>query len=192
LKVLAIQSSPNTEGLTSTMAQAALDGAAQLGAELELVHLNQLDIQPCRACGNGWGHHFRSDGVLAPDECVLNDDFRELRDKVVQADGLIFCTPVYFWDLSESAKVFLDRLRRCHYATREESPLNGKPAVCIAAAGGSGNGAPQAAVNLDAYLFRWMGMKRVATLPVTRQTAALHPETARRAGRLLAETCQNQ
>jgi multimeric flavodoxin WrbA len=54
-------------------------------------------------------------------------------------DGFIIINPVYFWDMSESAKVFFDRLRRCE-AFNKNSRMAGKPFVCVAAAGGTGNG----------------------------------------------------
>ncbi len=187
MKVLAIQSSPNESGLTATLARAALDGAQSKGAQVELVNLNTLNIEPCRACGSGWGHHFADRSEPAPEECILDDDFVVLRETILQADGLVFSSPVYFWDLSESAKVFLDRLRRSHYPIRATSPLNGKPVVGIAAAGGSGNGAAQAAVVLDDYFVKWMGMRRVATLAVTRQTRQMHIAAAQAAGELLAQ-----
>ncbi|MFO8059119.1 MAG: flavodoxin family protein [Bacillota bacterium] len=192
MTILAIQSSPNEDGLTATLARTVLEGAQQEGARTRLVNLNSHDIQPCRACGTGWGHHFAGGGELAADQCVLDDDFANLRDEIVRADGLVFSSPVYFWDLSESAKVLLDRLRRSHYPIRATSPLNEKPMVCIAAAGGSGNGAVEAAVILDAYFTRWMGMRRVATLPVTRQTREMHVAAARQAGRLLVQACGGQ
>lgn len=187
MKVVAIQSSANDDGLTARMAKAVLEGARESGAQTELVNLNSLDILPCQACGTGWGHHHDSGSAVPPDVCVLEDDFGGLREKVVEADALVFCTPVYFWDLSESAKVFLDRLRRTHYPMRDESPFLSKPVVGVAAAGGSGNGAAEAAAILDGHLVRWMGMKRVLSLPVTRQTATLHEDTARRAGALLVD-----
>lgn len=187
MRVLAIQSSANEDGLTARLAQAALDGAGESGAGTELVHLNSLDILPCRACGTGWGHHHDSTADIPADSCVIEDDFTWLRQKVVEADALVFCTPVYFWDLSESAKVFLDRLRRTHYPVRDQSPFLRKPVVAVAAAGGSGNGAAEAAAILDSHLIRWMGMKRILVLAVTRQTAELHEKTARRAGEMLVD-----
>jgi len=53
MKIIAIQSSPNLEGLTSSLAQAVLKGVEAEGGETELIHLNQLDIKPCIACDNG-------------------------------------------------------------------------------------------------------------------------------------------
>lgn len=187
MRILAIQTSPNEEGLTATLARATLEGARQEGAQVELVNLNSQDIAPCRACGDGWGHHFADSSGIGPGECILDDDFASLRERIVRADGLVFCSPVYFWDLSESARVFLDRLRRSHYPVRATSPLNGKPVISIAAAGGSGNGAVEAAAVLEDYFLKWLGMKRVATLPVTRQTSELHTGTARALGMMLVQ-----
>ncbi len=179
MKILAIQSSPNQDGLTSRLAQAALAGAGAEGAEVDLVHLNALNIRPCQACGNGWGQC----GKLY--QCVHQDDFEQLRAKIMAADGLVFSTPVYFHDLSESAKIFLDRLRRCEWPQREQSKLRGKPVVGIAAAGGSGNGAVNGARNLEAYLATWLGMKQVAYLAVTR-SQEWQLDSARHAGAQLA------
>jgi multimeric flavodoxin WrbA len=86
LKVIGIQSSPNPGGLRRGE-----------GAETELIHLNRLDVGSCKAHDRGWGT-CRREGKR-----MIEDDFQELREKINQADALVFSTPVYFGDLSESA-----------------------------------------------------------------------------------------
>jgi len=164
MKVIGIQSSPNENGLTSRLAQAALRGAEAAGAEVELIHLNELDIGACQACEQGWGT-CRTAG-----KCVIKDDFQKLRDKVNDADALVFCTPVYFGSLSESAKCFLDRWRRCEISDRENSPLRDISVIGIASAGGSGGGAVNALGDLEGYL-RWLQFTVVDLVPVTRRNA---------------------
>ena len=44
MTVIAIQSSPNLDGLTSSLAQAVLEGVEAEGGEAELVHLNIGEI----------------------------------------------------------------------------------------------------------------------------------------------------
>ncbi len=149
IKVVGIQSSPNLDGLTCQLAQAALDGAEGEGAEAELVHLNRLSIESCKAHDRGWGT-CRHEG-----KCLIEDDFQTLREKINEADALVFSTPVYFGDVSESAKRFLDRWRRCEIFNYQASPLKGKPVIAIAAAGGSGGGAVSALRSLETYL-RWL------------------------------------
>lgn len=114
MKVIAIQSSSNTDGLTSTLAQAVLKGAESEGGKTELVHLNKLNIKQCIACETGWGR-CRQEGI-----CILVDDFENLRQKIAESDALIFATPVYFGDLSESARTFLDRAKTNRSFQQEE------------------------------------------------------------------------
>jgi len=178
LKVIGIQSSPNLDGLTCQLAQVVLEGAGSEGAETELIHLNRLDIESCKAHDRGWGT-CRSEG-----KCVIEDDFQNLREKINQADALVFSTPVYFGDLSESAKRFLDRWRRCESVNRETSPLKGKRVIGVAAAGGSGGGAVNALHNLEAYL-RYLQFTIFDLVPMTQVSKKHKIDMLRVAGKRL-------
>jgi len=177
MKVVAVQSSPNLEGLTSSLAQAALRGVEAEGAETELIHLNSLNIKTCIACDRGWGR-CRKEGI-----CILEDDFEDLRRRIAKADALVFATPVYFGDLSESAKSLLDRLRRVE-AFSERGTFDGKKTIGIASAGGSGGGAVQALSNLESYL-RILRFEIFDLVPVTRFSKDHKLELLERAGRRL-------
>jgi len=179
MKVVAVQSSPNVDGLTCQLARAVLEGAESDGAETELIHLNKLKIESCMAHDQGWGT-CRSEG-----KCMIQDDFQNLREKINRADALVFSTPVYFGDLSESAKRFFDRWRRCEIYNREASPLKGKPVIGIAAAGGSGGGAVNALHNLETYL-RWLQFTIFDLVPVTRTTKEHKLDMLKAAGKRVA------
>ena len=179
MKVVAVQSSPNLDGLTSSLVQAVLRGLEARGGETELIHLNKLDIKPCIACDNGWGK-CRKEGI-----CILEDDFQKLREKIAKSDALIFATPVYWHDLSESAKIFLDRLRRCETG-RGFKTFTGKKAIGIASAGGSGRGAVRALYNLEDYLRR-LGFDIFDLVPVTQFSRDHKLEMLERAGKRLAK-----
>ncbi|MDH5266115.1 MAG: flavodoxin family protein [Candidatus Bathyarchaeota archaeon] len=179
MKAIAIQSSPNLDGLTSSLAQAVLKGVEAEGGETELVHLNRLDIKPCIACEDGWGE-CRKKGA-----CILEDDFQNLTKKIAKSDALIFATPVYWHDLSESAKVFLDRLRRCETG-RDFKTFMGKKAIGIASAGGSGRGVVRALYNLEDYLRR-LGFNIFDLVPVTRFSKDHKLEMLEKAGRRLVK-----
>ncbi|MGD2200598.1 MAG: flavodoxin family protein [Candidatus Bathyarchaeota archaeon] len=159
MRCLALHSSPNKDGLTVSTAQAVLDGFASEGGEVELLHLNHMDIKPCKACERGWGSC--RDG-----DCIQDDDLDLIRDKIQEADTFVFATPVYWHDLSESAKRFLDRLRRTETFSGRETCL-GTRAIGIAAAGGSGNGAARALYNLEDYLKR-VGFEIVDLVTITK------------------------
>ena len=179
MKVIAVQSSPNLDGLTSSLAQAVLKGVEAEGGETELVHLNRLDLKHCIACERGWGR-CREEGL-----CILEDDFESLRKRIAEADALVFATPVYWHDLSESAKVFLDRLRRCETHSGLKT-FAGKKAVGIASAGGGGRGAVRALYNLEDYIRR-LGFEIFDLVPVTRFSKDHKLKMLENAGRRLVK-----
>ena len=134
MNVLVISSSPNEDGLTAACAAAAVEGARKAGAQAEEVRLNDLDVGMCAACDNGWGT------CRLDHECQVEDDFQALHQRMIQADACVLVTPVYWGEMSESAKALADRLRRCEATRGAESGLAGVPVIAVAAAGGSGNG----------------------------------------------------
>ena len=179
MKVIAVQSSPNLDGLTSSLAQAVLKGVEAEGGETELVHLNKLEIKQCIACDRGWGK-CRNEGI-----CILEDDFEGLRRKIAEADAFVFAAPVYFGELSESAKCFMDRLRRCEAFSGKKS-FAGKRVIGIASAGGSGGGAVRALLSLEDYLRR-IDFEIFDLIPVTRFNKDHRFEMLEKAGRRLVK-----
>jgi multimeric flavodoxin WrbA len=161
MKVLAIQTSPNLDGLTASLALAALAGADGAGAETQLVPLRKLAIETCRACDQGWGV------CRTEHRCIIEDDLQGVREQLGEADAVVVSTPVYFGEVSEITKSFFDRLRRCEIGLGQDSPLHGTPAIGVAAAGGSGGGAATALVMLERYL-QMVGLKPFDLITATR------------------------
>jgi len=174
-----ISSSPNKDGLTAACAAAAVEGICAAGGLAEEVCLNDLKIEHCRACDNGWGT------CLNEHRCQVEDDFQALHARVVQADALVLVTPVYWGDLSESAKAFTDRLRRCEATRGDESLLSAKPVIMVAAAGGTGGGMISCLLNLE----RWIGHVRARIwdlIPVNRWSREYKLVTIRAAAEAMA------
>lgn len=159
MSLLVVWSSPNTDGLTASAKDKIVEGIQAAGKDAEVIHLNQKNINLCKACGNGWGICI-SEGV-----CVQQDDFQELYEAFQRADAIVLVTPVYWHDPSENLKALLDRLRRCepfrnHY-------LKGKRCLLVACAGGSGKGAISCLYNME-YTLGHMEMIALDRIPVTR------------------------
>ena len=146
MNVLVLSASPNKDGLTAACAAAAVEGARQAGGHAEEVRLNDLQIGMCQACDNGWGT------CLKDHECQVEDDFQALHGRICQADAYVLVTPVYWGEMSESAKAFTDRLRRCEATRGDESGLAVKPVLAVAAAGGSGNGMITCLLSMERWI----------------------------------------
>jgi multimeric flavodoxin WrbA len=179
MKVIMVLGSRNPEGQTAKAARAFMAGVKEGGGEGEAVHLPDLRLERCRQCeADGWGD-CRQEG-----RCVIEDDFASLVDRIRSADAAAFATPVYFSDLSESTRGFLDRLRRICRHDAGKAGIAGKRAVGICVAGGGGGGAPACAANLDRILTT-CGFDVVDVVPARRQNLDHKATVCRSTGRWL-------
>lgn len=99
MKILGLSFSPRKDGNTVILLNQALDGARQEGAETELYSIAGKDIKSCDGC---WG--CRKKG-----ECHIKDDMQEIYEKLLEADGIIFGSPVYFYNMTGQGKTVIDR-----------------------------------------------------------------------------------
>jgi len=101
MKILAIHGSPRTIRSTTRMLTSfVLDGAAEAGAETEMIDLCDCRVTPCTAC----------EGCSFNGICVYDDDVPGIVARMKKADGIVFASPVYIDNVSGQLKIFFDRL----------------------------------------------------------------------------------
>jgi len=107
MKIYAINGGPRKKYNTAMLLQAALDGAASCGetVETEMIHLYDLAYNGCVSCfackkigGKSYGH------------CAVKDDLTPVLEKLAQADGIIFGSPIYFANITGKMRSFFERL----------------------------------------------------------------------------------
>jgi multimeric flavodoxin WrbA len=180
MKILIISGSRNPKGQTARAAAALAEGAASAGCEAETIFLPTLDVQRCRQCDDdGWGL------CRHGERCVIEDDLMSVTDKVREADVVVFANPVYFSDLSESLRAFLDRLRRICVHGGKKDRIEGKPAVGVCVAGGGGGGAPRCTRSLE-WTLQTTGFDVVDMIPARRQNLEMKLDVLRTVGKSLA------
>jgi multimeric flavodoxin WrbA len=179
MKALVLSASPNEDGLTAACAQAAKEGLLAGGLNVEQVNLNKLNIGSCAACDRGWGT------CRTEQRCQVEDDFQALHERTYQTDALVIVTPVYWWEMSESAKAFTDRVRRCEAIHKTESRLLDIPMIMVAAAGGSGNGTISCLASMERWIQHVRG-DRFDMISVNRWTRDYKILTIEAAGKALA------
>ena len=142
MKLLIISGTPRNEGICHSLVTAASETALKNGAEAEVLKLSSHKLEQCKMCGDGWGL-CRSEHLC---EFGGEDDFNALQEKFSWADAFVFITPVYWGEVSEGFKTFLDKLRRCQ-ASKQWNEKNDvvsyfvdKPSILVASAGGGGGG----------------------------------------------------
>lgn len=106
VKIIGISGSPRKKGHTAVMVQEALKAASKVeNVKTEYFTVAELNIEPCRSCSNKAGEL-----ICAKRPCIIKDDMTNmLYEKLLEADGIILGSPVYFGSISAQLKAILDR-----------------------------------------------------------------------------------
>jgi multimeric flavodoxin WrbA len=99
IKVLGIAGSPRRSGNTDLLLDEALKGAQEAGAEVEKIYVRDYKITPCIECN----------GCFKDGRCVVKDDMQEIYPKLLEADRIIFASPMFFMGITGWAKALIDR-----------------------------------------------------------------------------------
>lgn len=126
MKILGIVCSPRKAGNTEILVKEALQAATEAGAETELFLIAGKKIAPCDGC-----NACLKDGV-----CKIKDDMQTLIEQMEKSDGVVFGTPVYFYNVTAQAKAVIDRT----YPQAFSRKLRGKVAGAVVVAGNLGVG----------------------------------------------------
>lgn len=102
MKVLAINGSPRGEnGNTEVLLKSFLEGCEKEGAKIETIYLKDKNINHCSGCFTCW--------TKTPGKCIHKDDMEELLEKVIEADIMVYATPLYVYTVTGLMKDFMDR-----------------------------------------------------------------------------------
>jgi multimeric flavodoxin WrbA len=108
MKILAIMGSPRKMGNTYKVTKKVEERMKQLGdVEFEYVFLKDVRLGQCLGCQVCFDK--------GEDKCPLKDDRAMLEEKIHNADGIIFASPTYTFNVSGLMKNFFDRFGyACH------------------------------------------------------------------------------
>ncbi len=99
-KVIILNGSPKADGNTATALHEAERILQQQGIETEWIHVGHRHIHGCIACNKCW----------ETGACAFGDVVNEISEKMLQADGLLIGSPVYFASPNGTLLSLLDRL----------------------------------------------------------------------------------
>ena len=102
MKVVAFNGSARKDGNTAILIQKVFYELEQEGIETELIQFAGKAIHGCTGC--------RTCFKTKNNRCVIEDDpVNECIVKMINADGIILASPVYFSDITSEMKAFIDR-----------------------------------------------------------------------------------
>ncbi len=100
MEVLIIVGSERKNGNTDTLLDYVSNGITAEGISVKKIHLSDYTIHPCTGC----------EGCAKTYRCVIKDDMQKLYPMVLQADAVVLGSPTYFYNITATTKLFIDRL----------------------------------------------------------------------------------
>lgn len=100
MKVLLVNGSPHEKGSTYTALTEVAKTLEKEGIDTEIFWIGNKPLGGCIACMS----------CAKTGECVFDDSVNACREKIYEADGFVFGTPVHFAGASGNITGFMDRL----------------------------------------------------------------------------------
>lgn len=102
MRVVAFNGSPRENGNTTILLNSVLEELRKEGIETELVQLGKKPMRGCIACYKCFKNKNK--------KCAIDTDIlNECIDKMVESDGILLGSPVYFSDVSATMKALIER-----------------------------------------------------------------------------------
>ncbi|WP_324822775.1 flavodoxin family protein [Sinanaerobacter sp. ZZT-01] len=128
MKVVAFNGSPKKEGNTYHALKLVAEQLEKAGIEVEIIHVGNQTLKGCMGCN--------ACAKNRNDRCIIEEDeVNEWIQKMIEADGIILGSPVYFSAIGGTMKSFLDR---AFYVTSMSGALRHKVGASVAAVRRSG------------------------------------------------------
>ena len=100
MKVILVNGSPKENGCTYTALKEVEKQLNKNEIETEIFWIGNKPVSGCLGCG----------GCLKTGKCVIDDKVNEFLEKVKEADGFVFGSPVHFAASSGMLSSFMDRV----------------------------------------------------------------------------------
>jgi multimeric flavodoxin WrbA/putative sterol carrier protein len=146
--IVAVNGSPHGAiGNTSRLIEMLRETLADEGFELEEIRLAGKQIAYCIGCGF----------CMEKGRCWIDDDHREITEKLLSADGIVLASPVYFLHVTAQMKTFIDRSLGFGHKPR----TTWKPGLAVSISAGLGE---SGVAEYLGFILRTFGAFSVGTL----------------------------
>lgn len=132
MKIVTLLGSARKKGNTATVLGWIEEALSQAGHDIERVTLADKTIKGCLGCAK-----CKEDTTAIG--CVQKDDAETVLQKMIDADGIVFSSPAYFWGFTGPLKTLMDRswsLVTGYHTPDHASLVAGKKIALLVTGGG--------------------------------------------------------
>lgn len=148
MKTIAIIGSPRKDGNCDYLVNTLVD---ELDGDKDVYFLQDLDINYCKACQ-----------ACQKGDCVQDDDLNKIINDLIDADLLIFSTPIYYGQITAQAKTFVDRFYQI--SQNQNKSLEGTKVVQIYTQANPSDSFDEYIESMKTMPFGYLGMEVVDTV----------------------------
>jgi len=131
MKIITILGSPKKKGNTATVLS-MFERKVEKNHEIERINISQYKVGGCLGC-------YKCQEIKDEPGCVQKDDAVTIFEKMIQADAIVYASPLYCWGFTSQIKPLIDR-HFClvsGYGTPDHvSLLSGKPTALLVTCAG--------------------------------------------------------
>ena len=124
MKVLILNGSPKDNGNTATALAEMRRIFEDEGIEVDYVRVGHLEVRGCTGCASCFKHG----------KCVIDDIVNELAEKLMECDGVVIGSPVYYAAANGTLVSLLNRL--FYSTTRLDKRMKVGASIAVARRGG--------------------------------------------------------
>ncbi|MBR5118313.1 MAG: flavodoxin family protein [Muribaculaceae bacterium] len=106
-KIMIIDGGPRKNMNTAAMIEAFANGAKSVSEEIEVKTIRVYDMN-CKGCVSCLACKLKNSKYF--DVCARKDDFTEPLRETAYADGIVFASPMYFFQITAQLRAFIERL----------------------------------------------------------------------------------
>lgn len=131
MKIITILGSPRKKGNTATVLS-MFENKVERDHEVERININQYSVGGCLGC-------YKCKEKKDEPGCVQKDDALSIFEKMIQADAIVYASPLYCWSFTSQIKPIIDRhfcLVSGEGTAEHDSLISGKPAALLVTCAG--------------------------------------------------------
>ena len=104
-EILILNGAARKNGSTAGLIKAFTDGAEKNGSSVREFYLQDMNIKGCLGCDS-----CSKNKQITKNPCIQKDDMSLINEAFMNADVVVFASPVYFWTITGTLKTAADRL----------------------------------------------------------------------------------
>lgn len=140
MNIVSFLGSPRKNGNTAVLLNKVLEGILSgHKVQNEIVFLQDKNIKPCMGCGTCKKNEEKS--------CVIDDDMKDILEKIKKADLIVVATPIYWWGVTAQTKLLVDRLYGLDFSDKSLNIPDKKVLLLMTYGGELPNSGPETVEN---------------------------------------------